>query len=355
MSEETNVNEQQNNEPQESSFDISSLNETLGEGFSFEDVGSLKERLTKFDELNSQVETFSKEKSEWENKYKETSDKYQGILNHFSQGNVIENLYGSKDTWERVQLEKKFADKDIDAVNKVYKSDLNSMNEIDAILLADKLKYKANISDEDRKSAILTRMGIEDGNLQDLDASQKYSLSVATAEAKELLSGIKSFKPEEPSFAWLEEANASQATMEEKSKALTDGWTQAVTDSLTAYTGSKAFSKDGDKLEELISYEADDKFKTELLPQAIKDFASQGLDPSKEENLKMLSTYIDNQHKLYAFDKIVKKATELAITKTQDAAHEEIHSDTPKNTNEAPPVKSDVGVTYREYLANKNK
>jgi len=355
MSEETGAVEQQNTEqaggePQASSFDISSLNETLGEGFSFEDVGSLKDRLTGYNELSTQAETWTKEKSEWETKYNELNGKYDSVLSHFTGDDVIDKLYGSKDTWQRVQLEKKFADKDIDAVNRVYNSDLNSMNEMDAILLADKLKYKANISDSDRQSAILNRMGIEDysGNPNDLDANQRYSLSVEVSKAKEVLSEVKDFQPEEPSFDWMEEAKTSRANYEEKQKSLNEGWTKNITDSLQAYEGTT--SLDGE-----FKYTADDKFKQEVLPRAIQDFVNGGLDPNDKKNQGLLQDYIDQQHKLYAFDKMVKKASEMAATAKEDELHKEIHNDTPTNTNEAPPVTTDTRMTYAEYKASKNK
>jgi hypothetical protein len=279
------------------------------------------------------------------------------VISHFSDENIIENLYGSKDTFERVQLEKKFADKDIDAVRKIYNSDLNTLGDMEAILLADKLKHKnSKLSDDKRITAIRKRMGIDEGvDDSELDATQEYEMSFQAAEAREALKGIKEFKPEDPKFDWYEEAKANRASFEEKQKALSEGWTQAATDVLSAYEGTKAFTKNGDKLEELLSYTADDKFKQEILPQAIKDFASQGLDPSKDENRELLSNYIDQQHKLYAFDKIIKKAIDDAKTKTEDDVHKEIHNDKPQNTTEAPPVGTDTKMSIQEFWESKKK
>jgi len=207
------MSEEQANEQQ---FDISSLNENLGEGFDFENISSLKETLTRYNELNTQAEGFGKEKSELENKYNDLNSKYDSVLSHFTGDDVIDKLYGSRSTWERVQLEKKFEGKDPGVVSQIYNSDINSLKDEDLILLADKLTVKADLPDSERKQAILEDLLGQDADLDNLNSTQKYKLSKEATKAREELSSVKNFKPEEPTFDWLNEAKERQTSLAEK-------------------------------------------------------------------------------------------------------------------------------------------
>jgi hypothetical protein len=351
-----NENNTQNGEVQ-NSFDIASFNENFGT--SFEDVGSLKETLSykdKFNELNSQHETLSNDKTEWTNKYSELENKYNGVLEHFTGEDVINKLYGSEQTWQRVQLEKKFADKDPGVVSQVYNSDLNSLADDDVLLLADKMSYSVDLPDSDRKQAILETLLGNDVDLTELDARQKYKLSKAVAEARTQLSEIKNYKPEKPTFDWLEEANNLNSKKEEQIKNLEAEWGKNVSSTLADYTGAKFFTKDGDQLKEVFSYDADDKWKQEIAPNVISDFVRQGLDPNDPKNAELLTNYIDGAFKVANIDKVVKKALEQAAGQAEDKVLDEIHNNKEKNDNEAPPINNEgEKMGYLEYMRRKKK
>lgn len=351
---EVNENLEQN-QSEEQKFDIASINEFLGT--QFEDVGSLKETWTKNNEFGSKVEELSKTNGDWESKYGDIENKYKSVLSHFSDDNVIEKLYGSEDVWKRAQLGIKFPDKDPNVVSQIYNTNIADLKDADVILLADKLTMgDVGLSDSDRKTAILETLLGKDVDLEDLDPSQRYKLSKAAIEAKGELSSIKDFSPEQPKFDWLEEARQLNTSFAEKQKGLEEGWNNAATQHISNFEGVKVFGKDGDEEVEIFSYEADDKFREQIVPMIKEDFVNRGLDPNKEENVALVNGYIENAFKAQYFDKAVKKAMEQASVKTEDALHNEINNDKEMNKKEAPPRNNqNTSMSIQEYLKSRKK
>jgi hypothetical protein len=353
MNEETKNLEQ--NQDNEQKFDISPINEALGS--QFEDLSSLKEMFTKNGELGSQVETLSGTLKNKETAYGELEGKYNNVLSHFTGEDMINKLYGSEDNWRRTQLGMKFADKDPNVVSQVYNSDLNSFSDIDAILLADKLSMgDVGLSDADRKRVLIEDYAGPDADLSELEPGQKYKLARAARDARQQLQEIKDFSPEQPQFDWLEEARQLNSSLSEKHKAQEDGWKKATDSALSSFEGVKVFGKEGDKDVELFSYEADEKFREQIAPTIVQDFVNQGLDVSKEENVKLINDYIQNAFKAEYFDKAIKKAIEQSSIKKEDELHKEIHSDKDRNDKEAPPSNNEpVGMGLLEYRRSKKK
>jgi hypothetical protein len=346
MSDELNQNEQQ--------FDIGSLNESLGEGFSFEDLGSLKETLSKVNELSTQSESFAQEKSEWDNKYKELDSKYNSVLSHFTGDDVIEKLYGSKNTWERVQLEKKFADKDPNVVSTIYNSDIDSLRDEDVILLADKLSVKADLPDSDRKQAILEDLLGQDVDLSELNPTQRYKLSKAASQARTELSSVKNFKPDEPTFDWLNEAKERQTSLAEKQNKAKEAWSKIASENLPKYEGTKVYDGEGDEKKEVFSYKPDDAFREKMMSTMVDTFTNSGYEVN-EETMGLFNDFVNQQHILANFPKMIKAAMASAKTSTEDELHDEIHSDTKKNDTQAPPIDKSKGMSIMEYRKSKNK
>lgn len=337
----------------ELNFDVSSFNQSFGT--QFEDAGSLKSALesaNKYGELNTQLESLSQEKDQWSTKYSELENKYNSVLGHFSGDDVIEKLYGSKNTWERVQLEKKFADKDPDVVSKIYKSDINTLADDEVLLLADKLSMKIDLTDAERKEAILESLLGNGVDLSDLNSKEKYKLSRAAADARKQLEEIKSFKPDEPTFDWLNEAKAKQTSFAERQANLKKNWSKVSEDLVSKYDGVKVFDGEGENVTEIFSYKPDDKFK-ETIKQTAKDlFVQNGLDVN-DENLKLFNEYVKQQHIVTNYEKMIKAARASQKTQTEDALHTEIHNDKPKNDMEAPPSNSGKTMTLLEYRQQK--
>jgi hypothetical protein len=345
--------ESENVQPIETNFDIQSLNEALGA--EFEDLGSLKEAIgykDKYSEVEGRLSDLTQSNSEWESKYSALNDKYGQVVDYFSGDDTIEKLYGSKDRWERLELEKKFPDKDPSIISKVYKSDLSGLSPKDAILLADKLNTPSNISDKDRTSAIYAELGIEDP--EELTPVDEYKISKRANQALAELKSIKEFKPEKPEFDFHAESETRAKEKKEQTEALQRKWNEILNKKVIDYEGSSFFSeKDGEKVE-TFNYKADDNFKKEILPKAVIELTKAGL-PVTDENVDIAMNYINEQHIRSNINKIIEAAMTKAATKTEDDVLNEVNSKKDPNDKEAPPVDGKVYKTFAEILTSQSK
>jgi hypothetical protein len=352
------MEQEQNIKNEDNSFDITSLNEVLGEGYKFEDIGSLKEVLSfrdKYSELEKNHNNILSEKENLSKKYDELNGKYGNVVDYFSGEDVVNKLYGSPERYTRIELEKKFPDKDPTVVSKIYSSDLNSLSSTEKILLADKLNVRSDISDKDRLDAIYQSLGIEDPS--DLDGVGRYKLEKAASQAIEQLKSIKEFKPDELKFDFKTESDTRKKELTEKTEKLNELWGKGLSEAISKYDGTHFFDvdKDGNKTE-LFHYQVNDKFKEAVLPEIVKNLVNAGIEPS-DENIQFAVNEIDKLHFIQNKDKILKAAMEKSRTKTEDSVYNEVHNTKETNTKEAPPRNNDKkGITLMEMLqAKKNK
>lgn len=347
---ENNQNLENNN-----SFDITPLNEALGEGFKFEDVGSLKEALSyrdKYSELEKNHNNILSEKNSLSTKYNELNGKYGNIVDYFSGDDMVNKLYGSPERYARIELEKKFPDKDPSVVSRIYSSDLNGLTSTEKILLADKLSVRSDISDKDRLDAIYQSLGIEDPS--EIDGVGRYKLEKAASQAMEQLKSIKEFKPDELKFDFKTESETRKKELAEKTEKLNESWKKNLSDAVSKYDGTHFFDVDKDgKKSEIFHYQVNDKFKEAILPDLVKNLVKAGIEPS-EENISLALGEVDKIHFIQNKDKIIKAAMDNARTKTEDKVYNNVHSTKEPNTKEAPPRNDDKkGMTLMEMLQAK--
>lgn len=333
--EEQELQGQQTNENND--FDITSLNQALGEEFNFEDVGSLKDALSyrdKYSELEERFNGLSTEKEDLHSQYEELNGKYGNVVDYFSGDGVINKLYGDRSRFERIELEKTFPDKDPSVVSRVYSSDLNSMSAVDKILLADKLNVRSDISDKGRLDAIYQSLGIEDPS--DLTETDKYKLARAESQANQTLNQVKNFKPEEPKFDFKAESEKIALDRKTRNETLTGSWSKNLDEAIAKYDGSRFFDvdKDGNKTE-LLHFQVSDKFKEETLPGVVNNLVAAGIEPT-QENIQFAVKEIDKIHVLNNIDKIVKSAILKSKTETEDSVFAEEHNTKKPNETQAP-------------------
>lgn len=347
--------QQQEQQGTQNEFDITSFNEALG--FEFEDVGSLKEALSykdKYSEYETKLNELSPQIDEWKTKYEDVSGKYGNVIDYFSGEDSIEKIYGSKDRFERVELEKNFPDKDPSVVSHVYRSDLSQMKDEEKILLADKLKYPSNLSDKERLEAIYSNLGIDDPS--EVDSTGRYKITKAAVDAMGELKQIKDFKPEAPKFDFKAESEQRAQERKERTENLTKTWTDVLKKNISSYEGTKFFTKDKDgKDVETFSYKADDGFKEKAVSKVVGELTKAGLEVN-DENIKIAMDYIDERHFIQNKDKIVRAAMEHARTLTEDEFFDEIHNTKEPNNRQAPPVnKNDGKMTLLQMMEAQKK
>ena len=334
--------QQQEQQETQNEFDITSFNKALG--FEFEDVGSLKEALSykdKYSEYETKLNELSPQIDEWKSKYEDVNSKYGNVMDYFSGEDSIEKIYGSKDRFERFELEKKFPEKDPSVVSHVYRADLSQMKDEEKILLADKLKYPSNLSDKERLEAIYSNLGIDDPS--EVDSVGRYKITKAAVDAMGELKQIKDFKPEAPKFDFKAESEQRAQEKKQRSEQLAKSWSDTLNKKLLEYEGSKFMTKDKDGKEvEIFNYKADDSFKANVLKKAVGELTKAGIDVN-DDNVKIAIDYINERHLVENRDKIIRAAMEHARTLTEDEFFNEVHNTKEPNRKEAPPVNRNDG------------
>lgn len=344
---ENNQNAENNN-----TFDITPLNEALGEGYKFEDVGSLKEALSyrdKYSELEKNHNNILSEKNNLSTKYDELNGKYGNIVDYFSGDDMVNKLYGSPERYTRIELEKKFPDKDPSVVSRIYSSDLNGLTSTDKILLADKLNVRSDISDKDRLDAIYQSLGIEDP--LEIDGVGRYKLEKAASQAMEQLRSIKEFKPDELKFDFKTESETRKKELTERTEKLNELWSKSLGEAVSKYDGTHFYDvdKDGNK-SEIFHYQVNDKFKESVLPELVKNLVKAGIEPNNE-NIAFALNEVDKLHYIQNKDKIAKALRESTRTETEDEVYADVHNAKEPNSKEAPPRSEDKkGITLMEML-----
>lgn len=314
----------------QSKYDLEGFNKHFGA--SFEDESSLKtllESSSKFSDFESQLASRDEELKA----AKERAAKFDEIVDYFDPT----NLYGDEQTWKMVSLRKQFPDDDPAIVQSVIGEGFNNLSDIDKLVLADKLQVPGKISDEVRVRGVLKKLGIEADDLSELTDIDRYTISSAVADKRELFDKYRKFTPEEVKFDLVKEKEARDQARQAKQNELKDKWKPMAESLLKNYREAKAFTKNdkGDPVE-VFKYAADEKFQSEFIEPLMAAIVNANMEPT-QENLQHAANYLDQQFKIMNFDRIVTEAVKFGRTQAAESTHKDIHNDQEQNTGEAPP------------------
>lgn len=317
-------------------YDLESFNSYFQS--EFKDESSLKELLaspSKLSEYETQLQTKDTELKA----AMEKAQKYDDLIDDLDP----KALYPDEEMYTFFKLKEKFPDKDPSMIAQIKSSSFDAMTDIDKLILADKLKVKSNVPDSVRQREILRRLDIDAENLTDLDDSDRYKLSAAVADHEQLFSEIRGFKPEPMKIDFTAEKEQRKKEAEARMADLKTKWDPLARSLMKNFTNTKAFGKNekGDPVE-IFNYSVEDKFREEFMGPYMKAIMDSGMEPTKE-NLQIAGNYLDERFKILNFDRIVSEAIKHGKTMTEDKAHDEIHSDKPQNTGEAPASQKDDG------------
>lgn len=315
-------------------YDLDSFNKYFST--EFKDESSLKEILSS-PSKTSQYEEQLKSKDDELKKALDKAQKYDDMIDNLDP----KALYPDEEMYTYFKLKEKFPDKDQNLLAQIKGSSFDNLSDLDKLVLADKLTVKSNVSDSVRQKEILRRLDIDVDDLSSLDDSDRYKLAAAVAEKNQLFDEIRSFKPEPVSFDLNAQKEARKKELEEKMASIKTKWEPLAKSLLKNYNSAKAFGKNekGDPIE-IFNYAVDDNFKESFLDTYLKVILDSGVEPD-ESSLQIAANYLDERFKILNFDRIISEAIKHGKTITEDKAHDEIHSDKPQNTGEAPKKESD--------------
>jgi hypothetical protein len=321
---------------EEPGFRLESFNKTFET--SFEDEGSLKnalERVQKFDQVQLDLQ-----------QAQEKASKYDQIIQFYEP----KNLYGDEETYAFVELKKKFPDKDLGIVSKVRSQEFDQMSDLDKLVLADKLKVKMNVSDQVRKEGILQKLGIESGDQSEWTDTDRYKIASELSNNIGVLQEIKNFKPEAKTFDLAAEKENYEIQQAERKKSLEKKIKPFAESLLSNYNGPKAYQQDKDgKYVEIFSFELNKSMKSDFADSLVNVMVDAGMEPT-QENLQKAQKYMDNHFKVMNYDKAIAAAIKHGQAIADEKAHNEMHSNNPVNTKEAPKISEEKGLTLKERV-----
>jgi len=85
----------------------------------------------------------------------------------------------------------------------------------------------------------------------------------------------------------------------------------------------------------------------------VDTFANNGYEVN-EETMGMFNDFVNQQHILANFPKMIKAAIASAKTIAEDESHNLINNDKNKNEMQAPPIDSSKPLTIQEYRQQKH-
>lgn len=331
---------EQVNEVKETPFEIGPFNKAFQT--TFEDESSLKQALEnakKYHEITPEYQ-----------KAQEQAKKYNDILEYYDPMKV----FGDEETYSLIELRKKFPDQDIGLISKIRDEGFHAMSDLDKLVLADKLKVKSNVPDNIRRKGILDRLGIESDDVSEWTDADHYKIASALSDSIPILDGYRKFKPDPKVFDLALEKENFEKAKAEKRLQLSQKAKPFAESLLNNYKGPKAYIKDQKgEINEIFSYDVDPTVKSQFIGTLTEAMADNGMEPN-EENLKQAMAYVDNHFKILNFDKIVTAAIKHGQSISLEKMHNEIHTDKPVNTKEAPEITEKQEMTIKERVRQGN-
>lgn len=333
MAEEIKNPEDQKTE--ETQFNIESFNQWSEQnvGQKFEDEGSLK---NVFESING-YESKIKAKDEEIDSYKPYKDKYETYIQK------VKDILPDTDTVAINQLKDKYQGVNIGVLSQIRTADLNSMDNLSALLLANKVEVPSNASDEIRVKGIFKQLGIEN-ELGELTDDDRFLIDNALAGKKSILNEIRQFQPEGVDFDfekdWQSIQDEKKAQTESKAaevKALTDHNQKMLKPILDGFKEIQIPYKSDKGEESAVKYVVDDKFRSEFMDEAVQDLTSQGFKITSE-NSNEVADYLNKEYIVSNFNTIITSVISQVLGQKQEEHHKENHNDSSENKTEAPVV-----------------
>ncbi len=358
----TNTNQQNQGQEQEQeqefNFDLNNIN-TWAEkneiGLKFEDEGSLKNIFESYNKIGDYKKSVEDMQSKMES-LAQYQEKYEMVLQKLNEGNILPD----NETLALKQLKDKYPDYDLGLISNVRNSDLATMDKLEALILANKLEVKSNVSDDVRKRTILKQLGIEDTEDGFTD-EDRFAIDNAFSNKKSLLEEIRGFQPETASFDFdndyktlLSEREAQTKAKSDAEEALKSHNQKYIEPIFDGFKEIKRFYKDEKGNEKEVKYAVDGEFKAQFIDEAVNELTKSGFKITPD-NAQEVADMIEAEYRTKNFDRIMQMMAEQIIAQSEDDFHKRNHSDSNLNNNERPPIDvNGLPPTMKEQLRKLN-
>ncbi len=327
-------------------YDFGPLNEKYKEalGENILDEGSFTDLITSKGKI-----------SEYESQLQSTKDELQSAMEFKRKWETAletldpEKLSPNKEVLAISELSDKHKGVDVGTISKVRGSDLESMDHLEGLVLAAKINTRTNLSNEAIKSEILRGLGIENDDLNDLTDAERFRIESKFSSERGILEEIKGFNPEISDFN-LEAHVTSHKEAKEQARVNLEGHNKQALDILfDDYKETKTTIKDevGNDID--ISYVVDDGFKEKFFDDALKNLTESGVKITKD-NAGFIKSQINEAFRTENNNKIIQDVVNQMLSKKSEAAHNELHNDSPTNKTEAPVISNKNTLPLSETL-----
>ncbi len=318
-------------------FDVSTVNNYFGS--SFKDADEIKSLFEK----RSLLSDYETKLADKDKELQGATEKYNALMDSIDPDKLIPD----KEIYAVHQLKEKYPGVDAEILTRIRGTDMATLDKLEGLVMIDKLTVPSNISDKVRKEEILKGLGIEEDDVSQLSENDRYRIEREYARQAKSLNEIKEFQPDYGQFDLVGKKKARQEELDKQYTSLKARNEAAVKSILSDYNETKSFYRE-DGQERSYSYVVDPKFKEENEARIVEAFTNAGYDA--EKNKDEVRKQIDLEYWLQAKDKIIHDIVKQTITSQKDAAHDEIHSDSPTNTTEAPATQKQVPQTVRDSI-----
>ena len=238
------------------------------------------------------------------------------------------------------QLKEKYQGMSRELLSKIQNADLATMDKLEALVILDKLSVSSNVSDSIRKEEILKGLGIED--TEDLTENDRYRIEREYARQAKTLNEIKEFQPDYSTLPLYTESKEHQEKRSQQLAELKTRNESAVKKILAEF--GEATSQKNDWFKYVVSQEWKDNHLTEFVNALTNNMYD------VEQNMEEVKMQIDREFKMQNFDNIMTDVRKQALAEANQAAHNEIHSNTPTNTAESPTTQAAPPKTLRDAI-----
>lgn len=318
-------------------FDVSGFNQYFEKSFADEnELRNLFEYPEKIKDYETRIEDRERE-------LQSAHEKYNALLDSIDP----EKVFPNKDAVALSQLAEKYPRADVGILSKIRSTEVDSMDKLDALVMIDKLTVPSNVSDSIRKSEILKSLNIEEDG-DGLSDNDRYRIEREYVSKSGILQEIKEFQPELKKFDFELERSERQEKKSQELESLKSHNEKALKILLDGYKETKSAYKEDGK-DRFYTYIVDNDFKERHFNEMLDNITNSGVKITSE-NAQDIAKRIDNEYWLQNRDKIIHDAIKQATSEQKEAAHSEIHSDSPTNKSEAPPGKPKVPQTMMEQF-----
>jgi hypothetical protein len=299
----------------------------------------LKSSLTELQTFKQSVADFDSRK----NYYTELEQEYEDLIKKEDQS----SLFANDDEYRNFLIAQKMgAGKDFGVVQKIIRSDLNQMDDLDVLSLRDQYDIPKWAGRDDRvKKALLEELGVDVNDAEFklenyknvLTEEQDLKLSRQAHQAREMFNQNKSNVQIPQKVDYKQKIQDKLKQREDHFNQLNQKWGET-TNRIVEVSNQIKFVDKNDKGEVIdeFAYDVDPEFKKDI-PEIVNNYALQNNVEPTPENVKAVTDLLLNAYKVANWDKMLRAARNEARTQVREQLDKERFNGQPINKTEAPP------------------